>query len=147
METGTKDFLPQKKEVKLKNGLIVIVTTPTVGWWFDFIIPKARQLQWQSVSTDSEIHQKIIKDIQKGVISSETLSKMPLPLLDILLELVVYYVRKDAEWCKQNLDIVDFLAIINAFLEVCDIKRILDFFVQINQQIPIAALLGTKLTA
>lgn len=61
----------------------------------------------------------------------------------MLLELVVYFVKKDKKWCKENMDIGDFLAVFNAFLQVCDIKRIMDFFVKINQQVPVVALLAT----
>ena len=140
MEEKTKDFIPDKREVKLRNGSVVIVTTPTVGWWFDFLIPKSKELQWGSI--DPETRQKVFEEVKKGNVSPESLSKMPLPVLDVLLELVVYYAKKDKEWCKQNMDLVDFLAVINAFLQVCDVKRAMDFFVEINRQVPVVALLG-----
>lgn len=139
MEEKIKDFIPEKKEVKLRNGLIVTVITPTVGWWFDFLIPKSKELQWDAI--DSQSRKKIFDEVKKGNISPESISKIPVPILGVLVELIAYYVKKDAKWCKANLDITDFLAVFNAFLSVCDIKRAIGFFVEINKQVPVAALL------
>jgi hypothetical protein len=61
----------------------------------------------------------------------------------MLLALVVYFVKKDKAWCTENMNIGDFLAVFNAFLQVCDPKRIMHFFVKINQQVPVVALLAT----
>jgi len=140
MDEKVKDFIPEKREVKLRCGLVVTVTTPTVGWWFDFLIPKSKELQWGAI--DAETRKKMFAEVKKGDVSPETLQKMPLPVLDVLLELVSYYAKKDKEWCKTNMDLVDFLAVINAFLQVCDVKRAMDFFVEINRQVPVVALLG-----
>ena len=135
-----KDFVGETIEVKLKNGLTVSVTTPTLGWWFDFLIPKQKEMQWSNVPDD--IQQRIIKDLKKGNISPELLAKMPTSIVEILLEIVVYYIKKDPKWCKENLDIGDFLAILNAFIKVLDPERVMDFFVQISQQVPVLALAG-----
>lgn len=135
-----KDFVGETIEVKLKNGLTVSVTTPTLGWWFDFLIPKQKEMQWSNVPDN--IQQRIIKDLKKGNISPELLGKMPTSIVEILLEIVVYYIKKDPKWCKENLDIGDFLAILNAFIKVLDPKRVMDFFVQISQQVPVLALAG-----
>lgn len=135
-----KDFVGETIEVKLKNGLTVSVTTPTLGWWFDFLIPKQKEMQWSNVPDD--IQQGLIKGLKKGKISPELLGKMPASILDLLLDIVIYYVKKDPTWCKQNLDIVDFLAILNAFIKVLDPERVMDFFVQISQQVPILSLAG-----
>ena len=140
MGEEVKDFIPEKKEVKLRCGLVVTVTTPTVGWWFDFLIPKSKELQWGSI--DAETRKKIFTEVQKGNVSPESLSKMPVPILEVIAELIAYYVKQDVKWCKANLDLVDALSILNAFLQVCDIKRAMDFFVEINRQVPVVALLG-----
>jgi len=135
-----KDFIGETIDVKLKNGLTVSVTTPTLGWWFDFLIPKQKEMQWTNVPDD--IQQRIIKDLKKGNISPDLLGKMPLSVVEMLLEIVVYYIKKDKKWCKDNLDIGDFLAILNAFIKVLDPERVMDFFVQISQQVPVLALAG-----
>lgn len=134
-EEHSKDFVPETKEVKLRNGTMVKVATPTLGWWFDFLLPKFKELQWTNV--DKKTQQAIIKEVQQGKISPGTVASMPLPIKEVLLELLVYYIKKDAEWCKQNLDIADFLAVINAFIQVLDPKRVVDFFGQISQQVPL----------
>lgn len=136
----TKDFVGETRDVKLKNGLVVKITTPTVRWWFDFLLPKQKELQWTNVSP--EVQQQIIKEAKKGKIAPATLKQMPEPMLEMLLEIVVYYVKKDKDWCKDHMDLVDFLVVFNGFLEVVDIKRIADFFVKINQQLPLATLFG-----
>ena len=135
-----KDFIGETIDVKLKNGLTVSVTTPTLRWWFDFLIPKQKEMQWSNVPDD--IQQGLIKGIKKGNISPELLAKIPTSIVEILLEVVVYYIKKDKEWCKDNLDISDFLAILNAFIKVLDPERVMDFFVQISQQVPIMSLAG-----
>jgi len=135
-----KDFVGETIEIKLKNGLTVFVTTPTLRWWFDFLIPKQKEMQWTNVPDD--IQQGLIKGLKKGNISPELLGKMPTSIVEILLDIVVYYIKKDKEWCKDNLDIGDFLAILNAFIKVLDPQRVMDFFVQISQQVPVLALAG-----
>ena len=138
-----KDFIPETKQVKLKNGLEVSVSTPTLGWWFDFFFPKLQEIQWTQI--DEKTKQDIIKEVQKGKITAATLKKFnksSLPILDTMLEIVVHYSGRDADWCKKNMDLGDFLAIVNAFLGVLDAERVVDFFGQIAKQVP-ASLLAT----
>ena len=134
-EEQGKDFIGESMEVKLRNGLTVSVTTPTLRWWFDFLIPKAKALQWANIPDD--IRQRIVKEMKQGKLSQDTISAMPMSFLYVLLEVVVYHVKEDADWCKDNLDIGDFLAILNAFIQVSDPKRVMDFFGKISQQVPV----------
>lgn len=138
-----KDFIPETKQVKLKNGLMITVSTPTLGWWFDFFFPKLQEIQWSQI--DEKTKQEVVKEIQKGKVTAGTLKKFnksSLPILDTMLEIVVHYSDKDAKWCKDNMDLGDFLAVVNAFLEVLDAERVVDFFGQIAKQVP-AGLLAT----
>jgi hypothetical protein len=142
MDEKTKDFIGEKREVKLGNGMVVTVTTPTLGWWYDFFIPKTREMQMVKISPKQQ--KDIIDNFKDGKLATKTLMNMPVPIAETLLELVVYYVKKDATWCKENMDINDFLAVINAFLEVMDIKRTMDFFERITEQVPVEMLAAMR---
>lgn len=136
-----KDFIPETKQVKLKNGLMVTVSTPTLGWWFDFFFPKMQEIQWSQI--DEKTKQEVIKEVQKGKITPATLKKFnqsSLPILDTMLEIVVHYSGKECDWCKKNMELGDFLAVVNAFLQVLDAERVVDFFGQIAKQVPVGLL-------
>jgi hypothetical protein len=127
MDEKVKDFIPEKR-----------VTTPTLGWWCDFLIPKIGEVQWAEIPPDTQ--RQLLNAAKKGAMSSQLLSRIPVPILNLLLEIVVYYVKQNAQWCKDNLDIADFLGIFNAFLKVCDSERVMHFFGEIAQQVPLVAL-------
>jgi hypothetical protein len=136
-----KDFIPETKQVKLKNGLLITVSTPTLGWWFDFFFPKMQEVQWSQI--DEKTKQELIREVQKGKINAATLKKFnqsSLPILDTMLEIVVHYSGREADWCKKNMDLSDFLAVVNAFLQVLDAERVIDFFGQIAKQVPVGLL-------
>lgn len=136
-----KDFVPVVKRVTLKNGLTVDVSTPTLGWWFDWFFPKMQEVQWAQI--DERTKQAVLKEVQSGKITAATIGKFNksgIPLLNTMLEIVVYYTGKDAAWCKENLDLSDFLAVVNAFLGVLDAERVIDFFGQIAKQVPLGLL-------
>lgn len=135
-----KDFVGQTKEITLSNGLTVSITTPRLRWWFGFLLPKFKESQWSNINP--QIRSKMTKELQKGKLSPDTIAGLPLPILDVLLEMIVHYVGKDKEWCLDNLDITDLLLILNTFLEVADAKKVMDFFVQIAKQVPIFLLAG-----
>jgi hypothetical protein len=135
----TKDFVGEIREVKLKNGLTVKITTPTNRWWFDFLLPKLQELQWSNISED--VQQQIIKEVKKGKLSQGTLTKMPMPLLELFLEFLMYYTQKDRDYIMGQMTLDDDLLIFNTWLQLADAKRMMDFFVKINEQFPMMGIL------
>lgn len=133
------DFIGETIEVKLKSGLTVSVTTPTNRFWFEFLIPKVRLIQWQAI--DDNLGKQIKKEIEKGQITEETITKMPLPLADFFAEFLMYYTKQNKEYVLDKMFFEDDLAIINAWLKVTDIKRIMDFFGEISKQIPVLGII------
>lgn len=136
----SSDFIGKEKTIILENGLKVKVYKPNLKWWYDFFIPTMKRLQWSGISP--AIQKRILTELPKGKLSPQTVSQMPLPMVELILEVVAYYIPdKDTDWCKENLDIADFFQIIEVFLEVADVKRVMDFFVKISQRIPLPLLI------
>jgi hypothetical protein len=146
-----QDFVKQTQKVILQCGKEITVETPTLRWWFEFLIPKQSEIRWQGVSPD--LQKKMIAELQAGALSPETVSKVPFNLFQMVLAVVAYYVERSLgheygqDWVLDNLDINDGLAVINAWLSVIDVKKAMRFFVQINRQIPVMAMLNPGVTA
>jgi hypothetical protein len=134
-----KDFIGETIDVKLKNGLTVSVTTPTNRFWLEFLIPKIRLIQWQGI--DDNMAKQLKKELEKGEITEETITKMPLPLADFFAEFLIYHTKQNKEYVLDKMFFEDDLAIINAWLKVTDIKRIMDFFGEISKQVPVLGII------
>lgn len=141
MDEKVKDFIPEKREVKLRSGLVVTIIAPTNRWWFEWLIPKQKSVQWSGV--DAETKSQIIKEMKDGTITQETLGKMPLPLVELLIEFIMYHTKKDRDYMMDQMLIEDTILIIETWLQIVDIKRVISFFVKIKQM-PISILLEGK---
>lgn len=145
----SQDFSQKKRYLKLSNGVELIITSPKLGWYYDFLIPRLNIAQLAGIG--AEMKQAIKEQVKEGNVSAKTLSALPKPMLDLMLAVVAYYIPdsvyedisnpldKDKlfdykmKYCKLELEIVDALAIINALLEVADASRIVGFFDKIGR--------------
>jgi len=134
-EEQVRDFVGESRKVTLNNGLEVTIATPKLRWWFDYLFPKVKSGFWSNA--DPELKKTLMKQLEKGKLTQDMANKLPAAWPDVVMEIVCYSTGKDEDWCKDNMDVVDLLNVANAFIEVCDPKRVMDFFVQICKQIPI----------
>ena len=137
MSEQVKDFIPEKREVKLRNSLVVDIIAPTNRWWFEWLIPKYQSLQLSTI--DSETNKQILKDIKEGELKPETLGKLgqgSLPFLNLLAEFIMYHTGKDYDYVMDQMMFEDTCLIVNTWLQLVDIKRVIGFFVGMSQLVP-----------
>lgn len=137
-EEQGKDFVGDSMEVKLRNGLTVSVTTPTLRWWFDCFLQTAKRMQWASVP--QEFIDKFVLEIKKGKLSNETIMQMPITIPELALEIISYCTQKDIDWCKDNMTAGDFAEAVHAWVAVSEPQRISHFFGLILQKLPLIGL-------
>lgn len=132
--------MPREEPYRLHNDRVVMIQTPNLAWWYDWLIPHI-SVRTDVKAIDPAIKKQLIDEVTANQLTPETLGKLPMPMLDLLLDIVAYYVKETPTWCKENLDLVDFLGILSVFLRLADARRLVDFFEDIGQQIPEAATL------
>lgn len=138
-----EDFLAKEVTVTVgrtfKQPVKVTLSTPNLKWWFDFFLPLQTKVQWQAV--DANTRKELIQQVRENKITDDLMDKLKATpnILNLLLEIAIYYVNKDRDWCFEYMTIADFLEVINAWLSVIDIKRALGFFVDINRKMPMAS--------
>ena len=144
-----QDFTSKRIVVKLTNGLEVIITTPKLGWYYDFLMPRLNIAQLMDIGKDARA--AIKEQVQGGNVSLKTLKSMPIPIASMVLAIIAFYIPDNVykgddmpedkdklfdykiEYCKKELELVDALAIINALLHVADARRIIGFFDKIGE--------------
>lgn len=145
------DFTGKTLKVTLTSGNEIVVSTPTLRF-YDYITTR---LQYhQRVATPAEI-KGLADSIKSGQASEAALRNSGTGLLDIIYDVAIwFFIKHKKQWqleydaqrdyVMDELYSGDLIAILTAFLQVEDIQRIMDFFVQCRSLLIEAA--GTSLT-
>lgn len=145
----SRAYIRNSIPVQILGDKILTIESPPLIWYWEFLFPLLKQEAIRELAPELKL--QAMAALAKGEkLDQDTLMSLPMPMLDVARDVVVdFFWRADevlpvdkpatreamTKQVMQELDLVDFLAIIQGILKVIDIKRVAGFFGEISGQL------------